>query len=306
MAMKMLVSIDMEVPPVISMSGGQPMAVPPKLSDSGFRAALAIPPMPSSRQASNAAPPVIRVSSPATLQQKIRRAAIVSTLIIALAAICAFTYQTYCTPKHSIMKLASAVDRRDREMVAEYVDAPALAESYHRFAVESFNRETAKTATNFVDHFLQPIFSQTADWVAGATITPDSVIDMLCGESPTDAIKKGLGNAADNTVDTFTKDGTPKAKVYGAATKALVRCVAGYAIDEAAADAKDKQKEMNPNDYEVTRQYESINRYLIKFTPRNSDDPAIGFVLKRHGLGTWKWSEVRLMPQGKEQTVAAQ
>ena len=203
------------------------------------------------------------------------------------------------------MALASAVDRRDREAITEYVDAPALAGSFHRCAIESYNRESAKTATNFVDQLLQPLFGQMADGIAGATFTPDSVIDMLCGESPTDAMKIGLGNASDSTVDAFTKEGTPKTKVYGAATKVFVRCVAGYAIDEAAAESKGKQTEMNPSDYEITSQYESFNRYLIKLTPRNSVDPAIGYVFKRHGLGTWRWAELRLIPQKKQETVAA-
>ena len=292
----------MDVPPVISRSGGQPTAVPPKLSKSGFRGPPVLPPTLPVQNSSNAIPAPVRVCPPVTPKQKIRRIAIGAAITIVLVATCTFIYQRYCTPKHSIMKLALAVDRRDREMISEYVDAPALADSFHRFAIESYNRESAKTATNFVDHLLQPLFSQMADGVAGATFTPDSIIDMLCGESPAEAMKNGLANASDSTVDAFTKDGTPKTKVYGAATKALVRCVAGYAIDKAAEDSK--KKEMNLNDYEVTTQYESFNRYLIKLTPRNSDDPAIDYVFKRHGLGTWRWSELRLIPQKKMSTVA--
>jgi hypothetical protein len=30
-----------------------------------------------------------------------------------------------------------------------------------------------------------------------------------------------------------------------------------------------------------------------------------GYVFNLHGLATWKWSELRLMPQSKQQTVAA-
>jgi len=292
----------MEVPPVIQKCPGRTTAVPPKLSESGFRAPPVLKPTLPVQNSSNAIPAPVRVCPPVTPKQKIRRIAIGAAITIVLVATCTFIYQRYCTPKHSIMELALADDRRDREMVSEYADAPALADSFHRFAIESYNRESAKTATNFVDHLLQPLFSQMADGVAGATFTPDSVIDMLCGGSPTEAMKKGLDSATDRTVDTFTKDGTPTTKVYGAATKVLVRCVAGYAIDEAAADSK--KKEMNLNDYEVTTQYESFNRYLIKLTPRNSDDPAIGYVFKRHGLGTWRWAELRLIPQKRQETVA--
>jgi len=292
-----------DTPPVISTHGGQPTAVPPKLSDDCLRTPLAIPPISPIRDASSANPSPVRACPPVTPKQRIRRIAVGAAITIVFVATCTFTYQRYCTPKRSITELALAVDRRDRETIREYVDAPALAESIHRFALDSYNRESAKTATNFVDHLLQPLFSQMADGVAGATFTPDSVIDMLCGESPTEAMKNGLANASDNTVDAFTKDGTPKTKVYGAATKALVRCVAGYAIDEAAADSK--KKEINLNDYEITTQYESFNRYLIKLTPRNSLDPAIGYVFKRHGLATWKWSELRLIPQKKQEMVAA-
>jgi len=224
--------------------------------------------------------------------------------VVVLMAVCTVVYKNYCTPKHSIMAFASAVDRRDREAITEYVDAPALAESYRRFALESYHREASKTDTNFVDHLFQPLLDEMAKGIAGATFTPESVIDMLCGKSSTDAMKEGLGNAADNGVDAFTKDGTPKTRVYGAATKALIRCLAGYAIDKAVEDSKGKQTEMNPADYEITTQYESLNRYLIKLTPHNSDAPAIGYVFKRHGLVTWKWSELRLIPQKKLSTVA--
>jgi hypothetical protein len=299
----------MDIPPVIPACDKQTMAVPPKLPDEAFRAPQAPPrlppPLPPYAKASNAAPPATRPSPLLTPKQRFRRLVIAIASATVLIAACALTYEKYYTPKHSILALASAVDRRDRDMVTEYVDAPALAESFHRFALESFNRENAKTSTNLFDHLVQPLLSQMADGLASATFTPESTIDILCGESPTDAMKEGLGNAADNTVDTFTKDGTPKTKVYGGVTKALVRCVSGYAVDEAAADSKGKQTEMNLNDYEITTQYESLNRYLIKLTPRNSGDPAIGYVFKRHGLGTWKWSELRLMPQSKHQTVAA-
>ena len=298
----------MDIPPVIPACPGQTLAVPPRLSDSAFRAPQAPPrlppPLPPGPKASKVTPMATKARLPLTPKQKTRRVVTVIAVAIVITVACVFGYERYCTPKHSIMALVSAVDRRDREMVAKYVDAPALAESFHRFTVESFNRENAKTSTNFFDHLLQPLLTQMADGLASATFTPESTIDILCGESPTDAMKEGLGNAADNTVDAITKDGTPKTKVYGAVTKALVRCVSDYAVDEAAADSKGKQTEMNLNDYVITTQYESLNRYLIKLTPRNSGDPAIGYVFKRHGLGTWKWSELRLIPQKKKETVA--
>jgi hypothetical protein len=285
------------------------MAVPPKLSDSAFRAPQKPPrlplPLPPGPKASKVTPMATTARLPLTPKQITRRVVTAIAVAIVITVACIFGYEKYCTPEHSILALASAVDRRDREMVTEYVDSPALAESFRRFTVESYNRESSKTSTNFMDRLLQPLFSEMADGIAGATFTPESMIDMLCGEQPKDAMKKGLGDAGDKTVDIFTKDGTPKTKVYGAVTKVLIRWAAGYAIDEAAADSKGKQTEMNPADYEITPQYESFNRYLITITPRNSVDPAIDYVFKRHGLGTWKWSELRLIPQKKTQTVAA-
>lgn len=292
---------------MIPMQKGQPMAVPPKLPDSALRVPQPSPPPPLVRrqsQESNIAHAASRASLPLTPEQRARRRVIATAITIVSIALCAFGYENWCTPKHSILNLAAAVDRRDRETITEYVDAPALAGSYHRLLVELYNSESARTSTNFVDHLFQPLFSEMADGIAGATYTPESMIDMLCGESPKDALKKGVGDAADNTVDTFTKDGTPKTKLYGAGVKVLARCVAGYAIDKAASDSAGKQPEFNPADYVFTTQYESFNRYLIKLTPRHSDGPVVGYVFERHGLGTWKWSELRLILQKTKQTAA--
>lgn len=297
------------IPPVIPSRAGQPMTVPPKLPGAESRTPTTPPrlppPVPPFSATSRATPAKTQAALPIDPKQKIRRTLAVIVGAIVLVTACAFGYEKYCTPRHSMLQLALAIDRRDRETIENYVDAPALAESFHRFAIESYKRETAATSTNFFDHLLQPLFSEIADGIAGATCTPESVINMLCGQSPTDAMKEGMANAADHTVDTFTKDGTPKTKVYGAATKALIRCATGYAVDEATAESKGQQTEMNPADYEITTQYESINRYLIIATPRNSDRPAIGYAFKRHGFGTWKWSELRSIPQNKKQTLAA-
>ncbi len=240
-----------------------------------------------------------------TSRQRTRIALIAGFCFLVVVGAGVYANRKYCAPRNSIMALFSAIDRRDREMVEEYVDAPALAASFQRCALESYKRETAKTSTNFIDRLFNPLGEELANGVVSVTYTPESVIEMLCGKDPKDAMKEGLANSSDKTVDTFTKDGDPKTKAYGAVGKALIRWAAGYAIDEAAAEAKTKQGEINPDDYEVAAQYETPNRYLITFTRRNSDDPIYGWVFKRHGLATWKFSEVRLIPKKQEKQSEA-
>jgi hypothetical protein len=55
----------------------------------------------------------------------------------------------------------------------------------------------------------------------------------------------------------------------------------------------------------MSAQYETFNRYLITIKSRNPDDPTFGWVFKRHGLATWKFSEVRLLPQEEKRTPTA-
>jgi len=85
----------------------------------------------------------------------------------------------------------------------------------------------------------------------------------------------------------------------------LLRWAAGYTIDEASESDKVQHGELNPDDYDVAAQYESANRYLITLTHRNSDDPAFGWVFKRHGLTSWKFTEVRVLPPHKTLLHAA-
>jgi len=213
--------------------------------------------------------------------------------------------KTFCSPKNSILALASAIDRRDRETVAEYVNAPALAESLRRYAFETYKREMAKTSTNAIDRLLNPLGDRIVSGLAGVTYTPESVVGMLCGDDPAEAMKQGIANSSAETVDTITKDGSPKIKVYGVVAKVLIGWATGYVIDEASEKATANQGEINPNDYVVKAQYETFNRYLITITHRNSADPAVGLVFKRHGLVTWKFSEVRLLPQKTHQAQPA-
>lgn len=217
--------------------------------------------------------------------------------LLILGAVAFYANRTFGSPQYSIRALALAMGRRDRDTVAEYVDAPALAESFRRCGLESFRREMAKQNSNdFIDRLLNPLGEQLVTGLAEATYTPDSVISMMLGEPRRDAMKRGVASYTDQTVDGFTKDGSPKAQAYGAVAKVLIRWAAGYAIDEAADSDERQPGEFNPNDYNVSAEFESVNRYLITLTHRNSDDPAFGLVFKRHGLVSWKFTEVRLLP----------
>lgn len=239
-------------------------------------------------------------------RQLIRAAVIVGLCLLILGGVAIYANQTYGSPRNSIRALALAVDRRDRDTVAEYVDAAALAESFRRCGLESFRREMAKQNSNdFIDRLLNPLGEQLASGLAEATYTPESVISMMCGESPKDAMKRGVANYTDQKVDAFTKDGSQKAQVYGTVAKVLMRWAAGYAIDEASDSNERNHCEPNPDDYDVSAQYESVNRYLITLARRNSDDSAFGFVFKRHGLLSWKFTEVRLLPRHNTRLQAA-
>jgi hypothetical protein len=233
-----------------------------------------------------------------TSRQMIRMTVIAGLCLLILAGLAVHANQTYASPRNSIRALALAMGRRDRDTVAEYVDAAALADSFRRCGLESFRREMAKQNSNdFIERLLKPLGEQLASSLAEATYTPESVISMLCGESPKDAMKRCVASYTDQTVDAFTKASSPKTQVYGVVGKVLIRWAAGYAIDEASDSDERQPGEFNPNDYNVSAEFESVNRYLITLTRRNSDDPAFGFVFKRHGVLSWKFTEVRLLPR---------
>jgi hypothetical protein len=273
----------MNVPPVIPQSIPQSSTVPPKLSE----VTRNLPP-------------------PETSPKQRRRAAIVTGVLFVLTltlVVCA--YRGYCTPRHSFFALKAAVERRDREGVEKYVDAPKLAESIRKCALESYRRESEKTSpTDAFERLLNPLVDQLAVGVADMTFTPDSVVSMLCGDDPKEILKHGVNEKIDRTVDGFTKDGNPKTQAYGIAGKVLLKLAAACAIDEGANGAKAKQAEASIADDVVTTEYESLNRYLISITPKNADTPAIGVVFRRHGLMTWKLSEIRMLTVAKKQTLA--
>ena len=271
----------MAIPPIIPT--GSPVANPPKLPAFPPRLSDATPRRNDSRPAM-------------TSRQKTRMVLITALCLLILGAVAIYANRTFGSPRNSIRALALAIGRRDRDTVVEYVDAPALAESFRRCGLESFRREVAKQNSNdFVDRLLNPLGEQLATGLVEAIFTPDSVISMMLGESPRDAMKRGVAGYTDQTVDGFTKDGSPKAQAYGAVAKVLIRWAAGYVIDETKS-AEQQSGEFNPNDYNVSAEFESVSRYLITVTRRNSDEPALGFVFKRHGLFSWKFTEVRLLP----------
>ncbi|PWU11233.1 MAG: hypothetical protein C5B50_23630 [Verrucomicrobia bacterium] len=182
-------------------------------------------------------------------------------------------------PRQSFSALKLAVQRRDRETVASYVDAQALAESFRRCAVESMKREMAKQkADEFTDRVATTLTEQAAIALADATYTSDSVISMLCGQDPKDAMKRGVENYIVKGVDTVTKDGSERAQVYTPIRKFLD----GWA---------------RPDDFDYPGEYESADRYLITMKPRRTNDLAFGLVFIQAGTTTWKFSELRVLPQ---------
>ena len=266
----------MAIPPIIPV-GSSPAAIPPKLSAGAPVLADATRRRNDCRRAM-------------TSRRMIRIAVIAGLCLLILGGVAFFVNRTYGSPRNSIRALASAIGRRDRDTVAEYVDASALAESLRRCALDLDRRELSEQNSNdLIDRLLNPLAEQLASGLAEATYTPDSVISMLCGESPKDAMKRGVARYTDQTVDAFTKDGSPKTQVYGTLGKVLLRWAAGYTIDEASKTDKVQHAELNADDYDH----------------RTSDDPAFGYVFKRHGLTSWKFTEVRLLPHRKPRVYTA-
>src|SRR5689334_6476540 len=98
------------------------MGVPPKISE------YSVPPLIS-------APPLICIPPPIpTPAQKMSRTRTlpVSPRVLAMAGLLVFivlAYYAITGPSRSLRNLQSAMDRRDRETVARYVDADQLAQS---------------------------------------------------------------------------------------------------------------------------------------------------------------------------------
>jgi len=241
-----------------------------------------------------------------TSRRMIRLVGMAGLCLLILGGVALYLNRTYCSPRNSMRALASAIDRRDRDTIADYVDAPALADSLRRCALDLVRREVSKENPNgFIDRLFSPLAEQLASGLAEGTFTPDSVISMLCGESPKDAMRRGVARYTDQTVEALTNDDSPKTQVYGTMGKVLLRWAAGYTIDEAWEIDRVQHGEPNADDYDVAAQYESANRYLITLTHRTSDDPAFGCVFKRHGLASWKFTEVRLLPDRKTRVHTA-
>jgi len=200
----------------------------------------------------------------------------VATLVIVICVLPSIG-RAWWPPRQSFEALKSAVQRRDRETVANYVDAQALAESFRRCAVQSMKREMAKQkADEFSDRVANTLTEEAAIALADATYTADSVISMLCGQDPKDAMKRGVENYIVKGVDTVTKDGSQKTQVY-----TPIRTF----LDDWA----------RPADFDFPGQYESGDRYLITMKSRSTNNLAFGLVFTQEGMTTWKFSELRLL-----------
>src|ERR1700677_203610 len=106
----------MDIPPIIPESGGQSSVVPPKPP-------VVVPKQNAPRRAM-------------TPKQMIRIALVAGLCLLVVVGAGVYEYNRFCAPRNSILALASAMQRRDRETVEEYVDAPALAESFRKRALE--------------------------------------------------------------------------------------------------------------------------------------------------------------------------
>jgi len=205
-------------------------------------------------------------------------------------------------PKSSIKALCLAVERRDRETIAHYVDAQSLAESLRRCLREGIKMQESQEAGGFFDGLMNAIASELVSAGIDETITAQSVLAMLAGESPAEVIKSAFNGHADQTIDALAKGGDQEVQAYGAVGKFVVRGIASALIDDAVMQANAKEQEQKP-EMVVTTRYESADRYLIIVAPTSGSGVAYGYVFRRHGFNTWKLSECRLMPLSSNSTV---
>jgi hypothetical protein len=260
---------------------------------------MAIPPIISEGQRQPVVAPPILPNVPVNIPRRVLRWVVATGLcLIVLGVTVHYAARVIWSPRQSMKALAGAIDRRDQETVARYVDAEPLARSIRKCAIERTKHEMAKQESgDFMDRLGDVIGEEIVTELAEVAVTPDSVVPMLCGEAPTDGIKQGVGKFTDQTVDAVTMLGSSKTQVYGSIAKALIRLGSAAVIDFASEQAKAKQSQVKADDYEFSGKYETANRYLVTRTPRNSEEPAIGYVYTRQGLTIWKLTEMRLLPQ---------
>lgn len=108
-------------------------------------------------------------------------------------------------PKRSIKALCLAVERRDRETIARYVDAQSLAESLRRCIREGIKMEESQEASGLFDGWLNAIANELVFAGIDETITAQSVLSMLAGESSADVMKSAFNDNSDKTIDALAE-----------------------------------------------------------------------------------------------------
>ena len=299
----------MTIPPIIPTSTGSAQGVPPKLQNVPPKIAQIRQPEPARSTpipTSKWVHAMPERKSSTTPRRLTRRSWMAGFAILLVLGTGAFTACYMSSPGRSIRALAAAAGRHDREGVSDYLDAPAFAESLRKVALESVRRKIVKNKPeDFLDSGLNALADEVANHLVDFKYTSNSVISMVCGEEPTEAMKSGMANYGDGIMDALTKDGSVRAKLYGAAGKGLIRWVTGSLIDNATKNATTNMMVMNPHDYKVTTQYESFGRFLITITPQNVGRQSFGLSFKRDGIIRWKLSEIRVFPAEKKENQIA-
>lgn len=123
-------------------------------------------------------------------------------------------------------------------------------------------------------------------------------MDLLSGEPPQKVFKAGPSETAIDATELGLRFAGPETKAY----TPLIKLGVGFLAD-AVAEAAISQPEptngrnqLSENDVKTVNVYETSDRYLRMFQIKSSNCPVIGLVFERHGLRTWKWVEIRLLP----------
>jgi hypothetical protein len=249
---------------------GKIMGIPPKISQYGVP-----PPLPK----------VVPAKMPVPRGHHVNRLATVGAAVIMLLTYCALP-----GPGQSVRNLTSAMERHDRETVAQYLDAEQLAVSLNTLITEMNGQQ-------------KDIIDQLAGRFVNQVITPELVVSVMSGQTLEEAFTESVGRTTDKVVDggiSLVPSATP---VHGNIAK-LFLCVAGeHLIKETVAEA-DRVK-VKPEDLVYSRKFESTGRFIIIRSDKSGKIPTIASVFKRHGLSTWKFAEVRLLSQARPGSVYA-
>jgi hypothetical protein len=183
----------------------------------------------------------------------------VKKLIIALAVL--FAAWWFATPYLTLHSIQSAAENKDAHALSQYVDFPALKESMKTNLKRKIMQTLSQTHNdnpyaNLLGAAGSQMAAQMIDPLLNATITPETITELLQGRSKAASSNSG-GNGSGNSRDPLSF--------------------------------------IPPNeDIAVTKGYRGFDVFAVTLKDKKSDKELVAFILKRQGLFAWKVSEVNI------------